>query len=171
MYGLLCRLPASSHIHEGWCLGLAASWCGLQLSEEILRIGFYDKDEIYIVPVNYGFSYNNEKYIFYFHGAKAGRKYELAKLNPKVGFEIDGKYSLVTGDIACDYTAYYQSVIGNGILSIVENTEEKPAEEKETPADQEFSGGAGVARKAGSAAAAAEAAATTELSSITIGTI
>lgn len=95
------------------------------LSEEILRIGFYDKDEIYIVPVNYGFSYNNEKYIFYFHGAKAGRKYELAKLNPKVGFEIDGKYSLVTGDIACDYTAYYQSVIGNGILSIVENTEEK----------------------------------------------
>ena len=71
------------------------------------------------------FSYNTEKYIFYFHGATAGRKYELAKLNPKVGFEIDGKYSLVTGDIACDYTAYYQSVIGNGILSIVENTEEK----------------------------------------------
>ena len=66
-----------------------------------------------------------KKYVFYFHGAKAGRKYELAKLNPKVGFEIDGKYSLVDGELACDYTAHFQSVIGNGILSLVENQEEK----------------------------------------------
>ena len=95
------------------------------LSEQILRVGFQDKDDIYIVPVNYGFIIEDEKYIFYFHGAKAGRKYELAKLNPKVGFEIDGKYSLVAGELACDYTAHFQSVIGNGILSLVENQEEK----------------------------------------------
>lgn len=95
------------------------------LSEQILRVGFQDKDDIYIVPVNYGFIIEDEKYVFYFHGAKAGRKYELAKLNPKVGFEIDGKYSLVDGELACDYTARFQSVIGNGILSLVENQEEK----------------------------------------------
>ena len=95
------------------------------LSEQILRVGFQDKDDIYIVPVNYGFIIEDEKYVFYFHGAKAGRKYELAKLNPKVGFEIDGKYSLVVGELACDYTAHFQSVIGNGILSLVENQEEK----------------------------------------------
>ena len=95
------------------------------LSEQILRVGFHDKDDIYIVPVNYGFIIEDEKYVFYFHGAKAGRKYELAKLNPKVGFEIDGKYSLVDGELACDYTAHFQSVIGNGILSLVENQEEK----------------------------------------------
>ena len=87
------------------------------LSEQILRVGFQDKD--------YGFIIEDEKYIFYFHGAKAGRKYELAKLNPKVGFEIDGKYSLVDGKLACDYTAHFQSVIGNGILSLVENLDEK----------------------------------------------
>ena len=95
------------------------------LSEQILRVGFQDKDDIYIVPVNYGFIIEDEKYVFYFHGAKAGRKYELAKLNPKVGFEIDGKYSLVAGELACDYTAHFQSVIGNGILSLVENLDEK----------------------------------------------
>ena len=95
------------------------------LSEQILRVGFQDKDDIYIVPVNYGFIIEDEKYVFYFHGAKAGRKYELAKLNPKVGFEIDGKYSLVDGELACDYTAHFQSVIGNGILSLVENLDEK----------------------------------------------
>lgn len=31
-------------------------------SEQILRIGFYDKDEVYIVPVNYGFVFEDEKY-------------------------------------------------------------------------------------------------------------
>lgn len=62
--------------------------------EQILRVAFYDEGDIYIVPVNYGYSYD-ESYTFYFHGAKAGRKYELAKKMPNVGFEIDGKYSLI----------------------------------------------------------------------------
>ena len=92
--------------------------------EQILRIAFYDEGDIYIVPVNYGYSYD-EQYTFYFHGAKAGRKYELAKKTPKVGFEIDGDYTLLTGEMACDFSATFQSVIGTGTLSIVENTEEK----------------------------------------------
>ena len=48
-------------------------------SEQILRIAYDDAGDIYIVPVNYGFSYADNKYSFYFHGAKAGRKYELTK--------------------------------------------------------------------------------------------
>ncbi len=92
--------------------------------EQILRIAFYDDGDIYIVPINYGYSYD-EQYTFYFHGAKAGRKYELAKKTPKVGFEIDGDYTLQEGEIACDYSATFQSVVGTGTLSVVENTEEK----------------------------------------------
>lgn len=34
-------------------------------------------------------------YNFIFHGAKAGRKYQLAKSNPMVGFEIDGCYEIM----------------------------------------------------------------------------
>ena len=92
--------------------------------EQILRVAFYDEGDIYIVPVNYGYSYD-ESYTFYFHGAKAGRKYELAKKTPNVGFEIDGKYSLIEGQEACDYSATFQSVIGTGILSLVEDSAEK----------------------------------------------
>lgn len=92
--------------------------------EQILRIAFYDAGDIYIIPINYGYSYD-EQYTFYFHGAKAGRKYELAKKTPKVGFEIDGDYTLLTGETACDFSAAFQSVVGTGTLSIVENTEEK----------------------------------------------
>ena len=92
--------------------------------EQILRVAFYDEGDIYIVPVNYGYSYD-ENYTFYFHGAKAGRKYELAKKTPNVGFEIDGNYSLIEGQEACDYSATFQSVIGTGTLSLVDENEEK----------------------------------------------
>ena len=56
---------------------------------QILRVGFYDEGEIYIVPVNYGYKKDGEKYTFYFHGAKAGRKFDLTKSSPRVGFELD----------------------------------------------------------------------------------
>ena len=93
--------------------------------EQIIRIAFYDNGDLYIVPLNYGFIYENYKYVFYFHGAKAGRKFELSKSSPMVGFEIDGEYELLQADVACNYSAKFQSVIGTGRLSIIEDYEEK----------------------------------------------
>lgn len=63
-----------------------------------------------------------------FHGAKAGRKFELSKSSPKVGFEIDGSYKLLENEIACDFSASFQSVIGTGRLSLVYDKEEKRKE-------------------------------------------
>ena len=93
--------------------------------EKIIRIAFYDDGDIYILPVNYGYINDNGRYIFYFHGAKAGRKYELAKGSPKIGFEIDGCYELLEADTACRFSAKYQSVIGTGTLTLVEDKNEK----------------------------------------------
>ena len=96
-------------------------------NQRIIRIGFYDKenDEVYIVPVNYGYIIENENYIFYFHGGKGGRKYNLSKEGANVGFEIDGQYKLVEANKACDFSAKYQSIIGNGKVKILETEEEK----------------------------------------------
>lgn len=93
--------------------------------EQILRVAFCEEGDIYIVPVNYGYTCENGNYTFFFHGAKAGRKYELAKTEPKVGFEIDGKYTLIEGEIACEFSATFQSVIGTGRLCLVSSKEEK----------------------------------------------
>ena len=93
--------------------------------EQIMRIAFYDNGEIYIVPVNYGYTNDSGQFAFYFHGAKAGRKYELSKGSPNIGFEIDGNYELLEADIACDFSAKFQSVVGTGKISIVEDREEK----------------------------------------------
>ena len=95
--------------------------------EKVIRIGFYDKanDEVYIVPLNYGYIFDKDQYIFYMHGGPKGRKFELAKDEPNVGFEIDGRYELVTGDLACKHSAKYQSIIGNGKIQILTDIEEK----------------------------------------------
>jgi hypothetical protein len=93
--------------------------------QKILRVAFYDNGEIYIVPVNYGYSYKNDKFVFYFHGATAGRKYELSKNNPMVGFEIDGNYMLIESKSPCKFSAAFQSVIGTGTIHIVNDKEEK----------------------------------------------
>ena len=92
------------------------------------RIGFYDDGEIYIVPLNFGHEIKDDSYVFYFHGASEGRKIDLIRKNPKVGFEMDtdhAVYSHNESEVACGYTARFQSIIGNGIVSIVSETEEK----------------------------------------------
>ncbi|MBR2685777.1 MAG: pyridoxamine 5'-phosphate oxidase family protein [Erysipelotrichaceae bacterium] len=94
---------------------------------DVIRIGYYDsaKKEVYIVPVNYGYEYENGNLTFYFHGAKAGRKAELSLSDPSVGFEIDREIAFVEDEIACKNSVKYQSIIGNGMVSLMEEKEEK----------------------------------------------
>ena len=89
------------------------------------RVGFCDRGQVYIVPLNFGYEQNDGEDVFYFHGAKEGRKIELIRQSPEVGFEMDTDHELVEGDIACQYTARFLSVIGNGVISMVTETEEK----------------------------------------------
>ena len=93
------------------------------------RIGFYDKEnnEVYIVPLNFGYSHVDNKRVFYFHGAKEGRKSELISKTKKVSFEMDSNHELIVGKIACNYSERYQSVMGTGLISFVEDKDEKIA--------------------------------------------
>ena len=89
------------------------------------RIGFNDDGAVYIVPLSFGFEITGNTYVFYFHGAKEGRKLDLIQKNPKVGFEMDTHYALNESEHPCSYSARFQSVIGNGVMSMVTDVEEK----------------------------------------------
>lgn len=93
------------------------------------RIGFYDKEnnEVYIVPLNFGYSNVDNKRAFYFHGAKEERKIELISKTKKVSFEMDSNHELIIGKMACNYSERYQSVMGTGLISFVEDKDEKIA--------------------------------------------
>lgn len=97
--------------------------------EEVMRIAFQDKEGCYIVPLNYGEEYLDDKLVLYFHGALAGRKAEafLGENQPaveSVAFEIDGNHEPVVGD-GCNLSYKYTSVIGTAHVTILSRLDEK----------------------------------------------
>lgn len=88
---------------------------------DTLRIGIQDAPYPYIVPVSFGFSAEAGALVFYFHGAKEGKKHTLLAKNADVCIEADICHSFVkTGKSA---TCVYESVIGYGKAEIVTGQE------------------------------------------------
>lgn len=52
---------------------------------------------------------------------------DLISKAKSVGFELDGNYELIEGDTACKHSARFQSVIGTGNVTFVEEPKEKQA--------------------------------------------
>lgn len=89
------------------------------------RLGFCDGGKAYIVPLSFGFVREGGKRVFYFHGAKEGRKLDLIRRTGYAGFEMDTHYKLNENEKACGWSARFRSVIGGGRVSLVEEPEEK----------------------------------------------
>lgn len=89
------------------------------------RLGFYDHGSVYIVPLNFGYEEKENRRIFYFHGAAEGRKADLVKQGMSVGFEMDTAYELTRAETACGHSSRYQSIIGTGKVSLIEEDQEK----------------------------------------------
>ena len=75
--------------------------------------------------MNYGYTMKNGKLTIYMHGATAGRKLDILRVNPKVCFEMDCDIIPFDGKVACQYGTAYSSVIGTGKAEIVEDVEGK----------------------------------------------
>ena len=95
---------------------------------KILHLGLFDGEYPYVVPLHYGYRYEEKDgaLVFIMHGAKEGLKIDLIRKNPKVCIELECDVEPVSGgDIACRYGAAYASIIGRGWAEIVEDSTEK----------------------------------------------
>ena len=87
---------------------------------KILHLGMFAEGYPYIVPLHYGYEYENGVLTFYLHSAGEGRKLDLIRANPNVCVELEANVELVSGhDIPCRYGAAFSSVIGTGKAEIV----------------------------------------------------
>lgn len=89
------------------------------------RIGLMDEQGAYIVPMNFGYEIKGERLFLFFHGAKEGKKIDLIRAQKRAGFEMDCRHELMEGAAACAYSYFYQSIMGNGTVEILEDREEK----------------------------------------------
>jgi nitroimidazol reductase NimA-like FMN-containing flavoprotein (pyridoxamine 5'-phosphate oxidase superfamily) len=87
----------------------------------VCRLGMVHENKPYIVPLCFGFHDN----ALYFHGALGGRKIDLIQANPNVCFEFDTVAKVNEAEAACDWGVKFQSVIGFGKASFVEDSDEK----------------------------------------------
>jgi nitroimidazol reductase NimA-like FMN-containing flavoprotein (pyridoxamine 5'-phosphate oxidase superfamily) len=92
---------------------------------KIIHLGLCDQDQPYVLPMNYGYIYENGTLTFYLHGAKEGYKYELIRKNPKISFELECDVIPFDGKVACQYGMSYSSVFGKGIAEVTDDVEEK----------------------------------------------
>ena len=92
---------------------------------KVLHLGLVDGDEPYVIPMNYGYEFVEDKLVFYLHGARQGRKIDIIKANPKVFAELECDIVPFEGEVACKYGITYASVMAKGKAVIVEDTEEK----------------------------------------------
>lgn len=87
------------------------------------RIALNDGDYPYIVPLNFGFSFEDGVITLYFHSAGVGKKIEMLKENGKVGFELDTSLRVVPADVPCDYAMEFESIIGSGEITFLEDAD------------------------------------------------
>lgn len=96
---------------------------------DVCRIAINDEVYPYILPVNFGFEMVSEEFIIYIHGSRQGTKHELIKRNNKVSFEMDCSHNLIqpNGEESCNASMTYESVIGQGEMSLLSDYEKERA--------------------------------------------
>lgn len=96
--------------------------CALIEKCDTLRVAFSDDGAPYIVPLSFGYETSDGVITFYVHGAKTGRRHELAAKNAKVCVETDVCEGFVELEGGAQ-TADYKSFIGCGDISPVTGDE------------------------------------------------
>jgi len=92
---------------------------------KIVHVGLAVDNEPYVVPMNYGYTYEDGKLTLYLHSAVKGKKLDMIRANPNVFFSIDCDRMPFEGRVPCQYGLVYSSIMGRGIATIVDDAEEK----------------------------------------------
>jgi nitroimidazol reductase NimA-like FMN-containing flavoprotein (pyridoxamine 5'-phosphate oxidase superfamily) len=90
---------------------------------DVCRIALSQNNIPYIIPMNFGYEYENDKLVLYFHCAKEGKKIDIIKSNSAACFEIDWSGGIIVVKTAYNYSWEYESVVGTGNIILVSNDE------------------------------------------------
>ena len=83
----------------------------------VCRLAMVDGDWPYVVPLCFGYCNGT----LYFHCAREGKKLDVLKRNDRVCVEFDLDQEPVTSESPCEWTMPYESVIGFGRASLVDD--------------------------------------------------
>lgn len=94
-------------------------------TNKVCRLGMVDGEQPYVLPMNYGFDFENGSLKFYLHGAKVGKKIDVLNKNNNVCVELDCKHELKEATMPCNYSYKYASIIAMGKAKFLNEPEKK----------------------------------------------
>ena len=92
---------------------------------KVCRLAVVDEKGPYIVPMNFGYEYEDGRLTLYLHSAREGRKVRAFEKSPLVAVEMDCAHRLIEEPQPCQYGYAYQSITGSGRIFLVEDTNGK----------------------------------------------
>ena len=92
---------------------------------KIVHVAMVDDGMPYLVPLNYGYTLEDDQLVLYMHGGLQGRKIDVMGKNPNVFFEMNCEVMAFDGKVACQYGTSYSSIMGSGIVEILDDVEKK----------------------------------------------
>lgn len=98
---------------------------GILAAAEVCRIGMYDGEYPYVLPVN--FAYDPADDLLFFHSAAAGKKNDILAGHPRVCIEIDKPGQVIDNGPPCDAEFTYASLVcrGRAVLCTDESEQKK----------------------------------------------
>lgn len=94
---------------------------------KVLHLGLVDDGMPYVVPMNYGYRMEEGKLTLYLHSAVKGYKLDVIAKNPVCCFEMNCGVEPFEGKIPCQNGITYYSLMGRGMIHMVEDVAEKEA--------------------------------------------
>ena len=92
---------------------------------KVCRLGLSCNNIPYVIPLNFGFSFQYNQLSLFFHSAVQGKKIDIIRDNNNGCFEIDCDSRLVIAEKPCAYGYLFKSVIGFGKIFILNSSAEK----------------------------------------------
>lgn len=85
------------------------------------RLAVCSDDVPHIIPMNFGYELNEDKFVFYFHCATEGQKLDILKKNNNACFEVDGSHEFLEDELDCKCSMAYESIIALGKVYFVDD--------------------------------------------------
>lgn len=93
----------------------------------ILRLALVADGKPYVVPLHFGYTGAGERLTLYFHTAREGRLPRALLAGSPACFEMDIPGEIIRGELACNFSQCYASIIGEGTPHAVTEDAEKRA--------------------------------------------
>lgn len=91
---------------------------------DVCSLSMVDQNnEPYVIPMNFGYAEDT----VYFHAARAGKKIDILKKNPKVciSFSTDHELYYVNEEVGCSWGMKYRSILVYGKVEMIDDYDER----------------------------------------------